>query len=60
MGDATKREIALDVQGLWAGYGSEAVLQDVSLQVSQGDIMGIIGPIGAGTSTPFKTILGLL
>ena len=60
MGDATNREIALDVRGLWAGYGSETVLQDVSLQVARGDIMGIIGPNGAGKSTLFKTILGLL
>ncbi len=60
MDNTTTREIALDIQGLWAGYGNVAALQDVTLQVPEGSIMGIIGPNGAGKSTLFKTVLGLV
>ena len=51
---------ALDIRGLWAGYGHNTALENVSLQVPAGDILGIIGPNGSGKSTLFKTALGLL
>ncbi|MSQ26471.1 MAG: metal ABC transporter ATP-binding protein [Dehalococcoidia bacterium] len=51
---------ALELRGLWAGYGATPALQDVSLAVAQGQFMGIIGPNGAGKSTLFKAILGLV
>ena len=50
----------LSINGLWAGYGSTIALEDITLQVSQGGIMGIIGPNGSGKSTLFKVVLGLL
>ena len=50
----------LDVRGLWAGYGHTTALEDVSIQVPRGQILGIIGPNGSGKSTLFKVILGLL
>ena len=51
---------ALDIRGLWAGYNRTTALEDIALQVPQGEIMGIIGPNGSGKSTLFKVILGLL
>lgn len=51
---------ALDVQGVWAGYNHAPALEDISFQVAQGDILGIIGPNGSGKSTLLKTILGLV
>ena len=50
----------LAAQGLTAGYGKLDILHDVSLEVSQGEIVSIIGPNGAGKSTAFKTIVGFL
>ena len=50
----------VDIIGLWAGYNRIPALEDVSLQVHQGGIVGIIGPNGSGKSTLFKVILGLL
>ncbi|PKB78381.1 MAG: hypothetical protein BZY88_18610 [SAR202 cluster bacterium Io17-Chloro-G9] len=51
---------ALDIQGLWAGYNHQPVLEDVSLQVGKGEIVGIIGPNGSGKSTLMKAVLGLV
>ena len=51
---------ALEVRGLWAGYGANPALHDVSFSVGQGQFMGIIGPNGAGKSTLFKAVLGLV
>jgi len=52
--------LALEVQGLWAGYGQHLVLHDITFQVPQGEIMGVIGANGSGKSTLFKAVLGLL
>ena len=50
----------LEFQGIWAGYNHQPVLEDVSFQVGQGEIVGIIGPNGSGKSTLMKTVLGLV
>lgn len=41
-------------------YGSEQILDDISLSVESGDYLGIIGPNGGGKTTLLKLILGLL
>jgi urea transport system ATP-binding protein len=50
----------LDVQNLWAGYGSGDILQGVAVQISQGEIVATIGRNGVGKSTLMKTIIGIL
>lgn len=50
----------LEVQNLWAGYGSGDILQGVSLQIAQGEIVATIGRNGVGKSTLMKTIIGIL
>jgi len=49
----------LEFDKITAGYGSLPVLHDVSLNVSQGEIVCIIGPNGAGKTTLFNCIAGL-
>jgi manganese/zinc/iron transport system ATP- binding protein len=53
-------EIALESHHLSVNYGKTPVLWDVSLQVSNGHVVGILGPNGAGKTTFIKTALGLL
>ncbi|MFK8040324.1 MAG: LPS export ABC transporter ATP-binding protein [Rickettsiaceae bacterium] len=40
-------------------YNKKIVLQDISLHLSQGEIVGLFGPNGAGKTTCFNTIIGL-
>ncbi|MFH1085439.1 MAG: metal ABC transporter ATP-binding protein [Chloroflexota bacterium] len=50
----------ISVQGLWAGYEGETVLEDVNLSVRERDFVGIIGPNGGGKTTLLRVLLGLL
>ncbi len=51
--------IILDVRHLQKGYKKYPVLKDVSFQIKQGHILGLIGKNGAGKTTLMKSILGL-
>ena len=50
----------LRIRNLEAGYGKLRVLKGVSLHVSPGEIVIIIGANGAGKTTLLKTISGIL
>jgi branched-chain amino acid transport system ATP-binding protein len=50
----------LDVRDLSAGYGSLAVLQQVTLRVARGETIAVLGPNGAGKSTLMKALSGLI
>ncbi len=52
--------VAIDIEHLSVAFGEQLVLEDVSLQVTRGEFVGILGPNGAGKSTLFKAILGLV
>ncbi len=41
-------------------YRGRAVVQDVSIEVSQGQIIGLLGPNGAGKTTTFYMVVGLV
>ena len=41
-------------------YGKRRVVDNVSLQVRQGDIVGLLGPNGAGKTTSFYMLTGLI
>lgn len=41
-------------------YSGRTVVKDVSLDVSQGEIVGLLGPNGAGKTTSFYMIVGLV
>jgi branched-chain amino acid transport system ATP-binding protein len=50
----------LDVQSISAGYGDLIAVRDVSVQVSAGELVAIIGRNGAGKSTTLLAIAGVL
>jgi branched-chain amino acid transport system ATP-binding protein len=50
----------LTLRNVESGYGSLKVLRHVSLHVSRGEIVSIIGANGAGKTTLLRTVLGLL
>ena len=49
-------EPILKTEGLSVGYGGKALLREIELAVSAGEIVTLIGPNGAGKSTILKTL----
>ncbi|MBK6611054.1 MAG: LPS export ABC transporter ATP-binding protein [Sphingobacteriales bacterium] len=41
-------------------YGARTVVNNVSVQVAQGEIVGLLGPNGAGKTTTFYMVVGLI
>ncbi|WP_394404631.1 ABC transporter ATP-binding protein [Streptococcus sp. 20-1249] len=50
----------LEVTKLTGGYANIPVLKDISFDVKNGELVGLIGLNGAGKSTTIKEIIGLL
>lgn len=50
----------MEVQNLSRFFGSIRAVDDISFQVSRGDVLGFLGPNGAGKSTTMKMITGFL
>ncbi len=50
----------LRVEGLQAGYGESQVLYDIGFEVSEGEVVTLLGRNGMGKTTTISTIFGLL
>lgn len=50
----------LSVESLTKKFGGFAAVSDVSFNVKQGEVLGLIGPNGSGKSTTFNLIAGTL
>jgi len=52
--------ITIRTQNLFKSYGQRMVVNDVSIEVNQGEIVGLLGPNGAGKTTTFYMVVGLI
>jgi len=52
--------LTIRTKNLVKRYGSRTVVNDVSFEVSQGEIVGLLGPNGAGKTTSFYQVVGLV
>ncbi|MBU1107030.1 MAG: ATP-binding cassette domain-containing protein [Candidatus Riflebacteria bacterium] len=52
--------VIISCQNLSVGYGEEAVLSGINLQIRSGSFLPFIGPNGVGKTTLLRTILGFL
>ena len=50
----------LRAHGLEKSYKSRKVVRNISLEVSNGEVVGLLGPNGAGKTTAFYMIVGLV
>jgi ATP-binding cassette ChvD family protein len=51
-------DVVLEVENLRKGFGDKLLIDDLSLQLPPGGIVGVIGPNGAGKTTFFRMITG--
>ena len=49
----------LSVSGVHTYYGAAHILFDISLEVAQGEVVGLVGRNGVGKTTCLRSILGL-
>ena len=54
------KKMSLSADKILKKYGSKKVVNNVSLNVNQGEIVGLLGPNGAGKTTTFYSIVGLI
>jgi ABC-2 type transport system ATP-binding protein len=52
--------MVIEAKNLTKKFGDFAATDDVNFKVSRGEIFGLLGPIGAGKSTTFKMMCGLM
>jgi ABC-2 type transport system ATP-binding protein len=54
------RLLAVDAVGVTKTFGSVRAVNDLSLQVSAGEVYGVLGPNGAGKTTFLRMLFGLI
>lgn len=52
--------LTISTRNLVKAYGQRTVVNNVSFEVSQGEIVGLLGPNGAGKTTSFYQVVGLV
>ena len=50
----------LKANNIFKSYKGRKVVNDISIEVNQGEIVGLLGPNGAGKTTSFYMIVGLI
>jgi ABC-2 type transport system ATP-binding protein len=60
MSQSLENNFIIDVKNLTKVYGEKTVVDNISLQVREGDIYGFLGPNGSGKTTSIRMVCGLL
>tara|TARA_Y100001958_G_C21231631_1_gene557420 strand:+ start:1744 stop:2520 length:777 start_codon:yes stop_codon:yes gene_type:complete len=55
-----KKKELLRLEKISLYFGKRKILEDLNLNLNQGEILGLLGPNGVGKSTIFNIIIGLL
>jgi len=58
--ETTQARKVLRSEGLVKRYKKRTVVDDVSVEVQQGEVVGLLGPNGAGKTTTFYMIVGMI
>lgn len=55
-----RRDVTISVRKLYKHYGKTAAIQGIDLEISRGELFGLIGPDGAGKTTAFNILGGVM
>ncbi len=58
--DGTHGEISISAVGLSKRFGGTTAVNNISLEIREGEFFGFLGPNGAGKSTTIKILCGML
>lgn len=53
-------EVTIEVRGLYKHYGKTIAIRGLDLQIRRGELFGLIGPDGAGKTTTFNILGGVM
>ena len=51
-------QVVIELDGVTKGYGDRVLIEDLTMKLPPGGIVGVIGPNGAGKTTLFRMITG--
>ena len=54
-----ERQIVIEAEGLTKKYGQQVAVNNLNLQIREGEVFGFLGPNGAGKTTTLLMFLGL-
>jgi lipopolysaccharide export system ATP-binding protein len=55
-----KKKTTIKAKNLIKIYGDRSVVNDISFEMSKGEVVGLLGPNGAGKTTTFYMVVGLV
>ena len=55
-----RNEVTIDIRGLYKHYGKTIAIRGLDLQIRRGELFGLIGPDGAGKTTTFNILGGVM
>lgn len=55
-----RERTAIRVEGLWKRYGPVQAVRGITLEIAEGEIFGLIGPDGAGKTSTFQILAGVM